>query len=511
MIKKSTSLNYLIILIFSLISLSSCKGDYASENSVIKLNEDNLGIAMREFKYLTVLFYSSNDPNCLSVIPEFEKASMDLREENFVLGKIDSDVSTEIVRYFKVEAIPSIVFFHHGKNFFYEGEKKEKDIIKWVIEKTKREYNEIHNEKELEEFQKLYDINMIYCGSDNKVMREIILAERKIEDIPMGVTSDEKMIKSLAEKGHEDKKEFIILFTKTELQKYYLYNLTSFQNIVEFYNLYSTPKVMEFSAQTSSVLFSKRHNSLLIFSIRGTSEYDEMKNILEKLWPKLNKKLKLFVADLNEGMSVRLSEYCGAKEKDLPLAYILEPVSQDPIKYRLKGKINEETLMNFITLWEKKELKPFMRSEPEYESNEGEVLNLVGTSYKKNVIDNDKDVLVYFYAPWCEKCQNFYPKLEKLARKLKKRNPNLLFTKMDATENDIDYFVVNKYPTIKFYPGNKKNEEPININYKSGIVELLDLIESKAYHRINDENYDRNKEIEQEKIDKEREFLNSDL
>lgn len=161
MIKKSTSLNYLIILIFSLISLSSCKGDYASENSVIKLNEDNLGIAMREFKYLTVLFYSSNDPNCLSVIPEFEKASMDLREENFVLGKIDSDVSTEIVRYFKVEAIPSIVFFHHGKNFFYEGEKKEKDIIKWVIEKTKREYNEIHNEKELEEFQKLYDINMI--------------------------------------------------------------------------------------------------------------------------------------------------------------------------------------------------------------------------------------------------------------------------------------------------------------------------------------------------------------
>ena len=40
---------------------------------------------------------------------------------------------------------------------------------------------------------------------------------------------------------------------------------------------------------------------------------------------------------------------------------------------------------------------------------------------------------------------------------------------------------------------------------------MLDVIKSKAYHKINDENYDRNKEIELEKIDKENEQLNSDL
>ena len=514
MAKKSTSLNLIIIniLLISLICPVLTKDDYISENFVLKLNEDNLGFAMHEFKYLTLLFYSSTDPNCRNIIPEFEKAAKVLQKENFVLGKIDSDESSEIIRFFNVEAIPSIAFLHHATPQFYEGEKKVKGIVDWVFEKTKREFNEIRNEKELEEFKKLYDISMVYYGKNEKAMREIILAERKIDDIPMGKIPEEKMIKSHAQLGHEEKKEYIVLFTKTELQKYYLYNITS-ENIIEFYHLYSTQKVIEFFAQTSSILFSKRLNSLMIFSSREKNQFNEMKSLLEKLWPKYNKKLKLFISDINEGMPVNLSEYCGAKEKDIPIAYILEPVSQNPIKYRLQGKINEENLIAFITQWEKGELKPYMKSEPEIKDvdNDGEVFNLVGTSYKKDVIDNDKDIVVYFYAPWCEKCKSFYPRYERLARKLKKKNKKLMFAKMDATENDIEYFAINKYPTIKFYPGNEKNKEPIHINNKLSIVEMLDLIKSKAFHKINDENYDRKKESELEKIDKENELLNSDL
>ena len=163
----------------------------------------------------------------------------------------------------------------------------------------------------------------------------------------------------------------------------------------------------------------------MIFSKRLESQFEEMKSLLYKLWPKLNKKLKLFISDINEGMSVRLSEYCGVKEKDIPAVYILEPISQDPIKYRFQGKITEENILNFVSDWEKGKLKPFMKSEPEFEYNDGDVYNLVGTSYKREVIDNDKDVVVYFYAPWCEKCKNFYPRFERLARKLKKRNNNV--------------------------------------------------------------------------------------
>ena len=510
MTKKTTSLNIMLSLLFSVFILVSSKDAYPMENSVLKLNEENLGFAMHEFKYLTVLFYSASDPNCKSVIPEFESAAQILKKENFVLGKINSDESSEIIRYFRVEAIPSIALIHRGSPEFYEGEKKKIDISGWVLDKTMRQFNEIHDEKELAEFIKQYDISMIYYGKDKNVLREMILAERKIDDIPMGRITDENMIKSHAEKGHEDKKEYIMLNTETELKKYYLYDIKS-EKIIEFYNLYSTPKVIEFSAQTSSVLFSKRQNSLMIFSSREQSQFDELKVLLAKLWPKVNKKLKLFISDPNEGMSVRLAEYCGVKDKDLPIAYILEPVSENPIKYRFKGEITEESLLKFVEEWENGKLNVYMRSEPEIKENDGEVFNLVGKTYKRDVIDNDKDIVIYFYAPWCEKCKLFYPKYERLARKLKNRNKNLLFAKMDATENDIEYFAVNKYPTIKFYPGNKKNVAPIHIGNKLGIVEMLDIIKENAFHKINDENYDRKKEIELEKKEREEEFLNEEL
>ena len=40
---------------------------------------------------------------------------------------------------------------------------------------------------------------------------------------------------------------------------------------------------------------------------------------------------------------------------------------------------------------------------------------------------------------------------------------------------------------------------------------MLDIIKTKAFHKINDENYDRKKEIELDKKEREEEFLNSDL
>ena len=50
-----------IILLLYLISLIYSKGPYKIENDVLVLTEKTFGNALREYKYLTVLFY---DPGC---------------------------------------------------------------------------------------------------------------------------------------------------------------------------------------------------------------------------------------------------------------------------------------------------------------------------------------------------------------------------------------------------------------------------------------------------------------
>ena len=487
-------MNKILTLFYCLIALLVCKEPYPSEKDVLLIDENNFGFALREFKYLLILFYSTDDPNCQEFIPEYEKIASILKKDNFVLAKIDADKSPLIIRHFNVQIFPSIMLLKKTVPVDYKGEKKQEQIISWLKEQTKKEYKILGTKEELEEFKKQHDLCLIFFGKNDNIRNEIDLAERKMDDIPMGIVNSEELIKENAKS--EDKKEYFILFTKFDEQKYYLHDLKS-EKIIDFYNLYSTPKVIDFAAQTSPVLFNKRFPSLVIFTSKKIKNWDESKELLTKIWPKVNKKVKLFRSNYDEGMSVKLSEFCGVKDENIPKIFIVDPVSENPFKYEFKGKINEDNLVKFVEDWENKKLKPFLRSEPEPdpEDNDGDVYVVVGKTFKKEVLDNDKDVLMYFYAPWCKHCKEFYPNYEKLARKLKAKNPNLIMAKMDATENDIEYFPINKYPTIKFYPGNAKNKEPLHFNNRQTIVELLDFIKSNAYHKVNGEDYDTKKDV----------------
>ena len=56
-------------------------------------------------------------------------------------------------------------------------------------------------------------------------------------------------------------------------------------------------------------------------------------------------------------------------------------------------------------------------------------------SFNDIVMDDSKDVLVEFYAPWCGHCKQLAPKYEELG-KMFESDPNVVVGAVDATEND---------------------------------------------------------------------------
>eukprot|EP00386_Alphamonas_edax_P011938 GDKI01037512.1.p1 GENE.GDKI01037512.1~~GDKI01037512.1.p1 ORF type:complete len:332 (+),score=84.28 GDKI01037512.1:96-1091(+) len=160
-------------------------------------------------------------------------------------------------------------------------------------------------------------------------------------------------------------------------------------------------------------------------------------------------------------------------ELDLPFAVLVE-IDNGFRKYRLINDLSIGKLTDFENRYWSNTLKPWLRSEPAFANPDGaavtgglleggglvagEVAPLAGVEWGDRVVKNDKDVLVFFYAPWCGHCKRFEPRFGDLAMKHKNVD-TLLFHKIDVTKNDIDHpgVKIDRVPYVRLFPAGDKS------------------------------------------------------
>lgn len=89
------------------------------------------------------------------------------------------------------------------------------------------------------------------------------------------------------------------------------------------------------------------------------------------------------------------------------------------------------------------------------------VVVLTPDNFDEIVLDEKKDVLIEFYAPWCGHCKNLAPTYEKVATAFKLED-GVVIANVDADKyKDLaEKYGVSGYPTLKFFPkGNKAGED----------------------------------------------------
>ena len=251
-----------------------------------------------------------------------------------------------------------------------------------------------------------------------------------------------------------------------------------------------------------NIYFKKKNPALILYADNKSINCNKYGNIRNEVSEKIERKLLVIITDIKEGISMRLAEYVGIKEKDLPLVSILD-TRKDFKKYNMDGDINVENILKFVEKWEKNELKRQLKSEKIPKINKGNVYIVVGKSFEKEVINNDKDVMLLFYAPWCTHCKELSPKYEEVGIKLKDKNPKLLIAKIDGSLNEIENISISGFPTIMFFPGNQKDKKPIEYKGRRTTEDIIQFIKKNAYNKIIDEEIKEEKESSEKDNKKE--------
>ncbi|XP_019158660.1 PREDICTED: probable protein disulfide-isomerase A6 [Ipomoea nil] len=89
------------------------------------------------------------------------------------------------------------------------------------------------------------------------------------------------------------------------------------------------------------------------------------------------------------------------------------------------------------------------------------VVVLTSENFEEIVLNEKKDVLVEFYAPWCGHCKHLAPTYEKVATAFK-LDEDVVIANLDADKyKDLgEKYGVSGFPTLKFFPkGNKDGED----------------------------------------------------
>ena len=469
----------LIIFIISFI-FNSCEEQFPLENDVIVLTEANFDKAINKYEYLMVFFYAPWCIRCKNFHPEYEKAAKTLRKENLFLAKVDATVEKNLDKRYEFTGYPAIKLFIKGKDIDYNKARNEVEVVNWMRRKTNGPATKtLNSSEEVEKFKNENDVVLIYFGNNKRDIEEFTLAARKIDDFQFGIVEQEDIINKYSKKGT------IILYKNFDEKKRELTNIKI--DVIEgFIDKYSSPKLMKFNQKAAYYIFDKKFPALFLFAEESSPKWADYEKLMINIFDKLNYKLKVILTDIKEVKAAKFAEKLNINANDLPTVRLVDTTGKYIKKYKMEvNNINEQDILKFVNDWENKKIKSYVKSSEEPKNNSGDVLIVVGTTYEKEVINNDKDVVILFYSPLCYRCKALLPKYEIVAEKLKAKNPKILFAKIDTFENEVETIDDHTFPKIRLYPGNKKNELPIEYNGDDSVDNIIKFIKDNVAYPIN--------------------------
>ncbi|KAF2641291.1 protein disulfide-isomerase [Massarina eburnea CBS 473.64] len=479
------------------IALTAVLAGLGLASDVTDLKKDTLQGFVEEHDLSLIEFFAPWCGHCKALAPEYEEAATTLKEKNIPLAKVDCTEEQDLCQKYGVEGYPTLKVFRGTENISpYTGQRKADAIISYMKKQSLPAVS-ILDKDTLEEFKTSDKVVLVaYFAADDKTSNETYsaVASGLRDNYLFGAINDA----AIAKKDGVKQPGLVLYKTFDEGKDVYTEKFER-EAIESFAKVASTPLIGEVGPETYSGYMAAGIPLAYIFA----ETPEERQTLAKELKPVATKhKGKINFATIDAKSFGQHAGNLNLEVGKFPAFAIQKTDKNQKFPFDQSKALTEKDISSFVDDFVAGKVDPAVKSEPIPESQDGPVSVIVAKNYDELVINNEKDVLLEFYAPWCGHCKALAPKYEELGALYSSPELSKLVTvaKVDATANDVPD-EIQGFPTIKLFPAGKKSA-PVDYTGARTVEDLAKFIEENGTHKAAAAFEEKAKEAEESATEK---------
>ncbi|KAH9909024.1 protein disulfide isomerase [Xylariomycetidae sp. FL2044] len=463
---------------FGLLAAAAVASAADAASDVTQLKKDTFEDFIKGNDLVLAEFFAPWCGHCKALAPEYEEAATTLKEKDIKLVKVDCTEESELCQSYGVEGYPTLKIFRGLENITpYAGQRKAVAITSYMVKQSLPAVSILTSET-IEDFKTQDKVVLVaYIDASDKSANETYtkVAEKFRDNYLFGATNDAALAKAEGVTAPA-----VVLYKQFDEGKATYTEKFDEEAIEKFAKVASTPLIGEVGPETYSDYMSAGIPLAYIFS-ETAEERKELGDLLKPVAEKFRGKVNFATID---------AKAFGAHANNLnlptdkfPSFAIQETVKNQKFPFDSEKEITLDAITSFVEDFDAGKIEPSLKSEAVPETQEGPVTVVVGKTYENIVLDDSKDVLIEFYAPWCGHCKALAPKYDTLASLYadSEFKDKVVIAKVDATANDVPD-EIQGFPTIKLYPAGGKSE-PVSYSGSRTVEDLIKFVKENGKYK----------------------------
>lgn len=438
----------------------------ATASDVIELTDDDFDDEIAQYDFILVEFFAPWCGHCKKLAPEYAKAATTLKNDKppIHLASVDCIANSGVCSKHGVSGYPTMKIFRNGVASDYGGPREADGIVSFLRKQAGPSSRELETMEDYDDFMDNWDPVAVGYFEDASALALFMKAASALrEDYKFAHTQNADI---MAKAGYTD---VVVLHRPKRLKSIF----EEQQVVMDADKPANTANLRTFLGENSFGLchhatadnFGKFKKPLVVAFdskidyVKNPKGSNYWRNRVMKWGKDFADQLNFAVANTDDfGHQLPeegLPENDESSDHPKPIVLIF---GSDSKKYIMPELFSKTAFADFLTAFLAGEVTPHIKSETPPEDNDGPVAIVTGKTFDDIVMDEDKDVLTMFYAPWCGHCKKLEPTWDELGEKIAD-NPDIVIAKIDATANDSpSQFAVSGFPTIYWSPkGDKAN------------------------------------------------------